>query len=802
MRGRMLLAVVGVLGLMGGISQAWEIELSVKEHGVAAGLRYVTGGVPLLEGQAKEVTDLHLASKDGRPVAAQFRELARWWRGDGSIRWVLVDFQTELADGETKTFVLTDKKLSGAKPPAELTVEDAGGAITVNTGAAKFVMRKDKFAFLDQVFVDGEQVLEGSPELGTVLEDTFGEKYRSSAGTKSVEVIEKGPMRVCVRARGQHLAAGGKGFKPGLYGYDYIMHFYAGSPEVWLDVVLTNNPAKSTGTPVFEDASLLLKLKGGATACRIYGEGAHDAKLADGGSFCLYQDSNGADTWERCPGVANMQTSGWKPIKAQCSSFRGYKVWQRKGGNEQEVAKGNHAAGTVHISGPAGGVVAHTRNFWRQFPKGVECSADGTLRLALFPREYKTPHFLEDASAKGHEIALHFYSSKKKTAPAGDPAAFGDLWESRVFPRPTLEHISACGALADQGPFSVPTQGLDKKPNNRTSANDKRMLSGDALYGNSYGWQVYGEKWRSCGGHSKHGARQPMNEDNYLYRWYVTGVTAWLYNGDARSRQFRDVRCYRIDDVDPFSYKDWDDFRAHNRSEDWTSRPQPKDAETEKYQQGRYSRTTWWLPNPAHMTMDLIYDRYLIMGDMRAFENLRIIGAHGGYYAGYRKPVVHRATGWSWRALYRYWELTGDKDAEKLMGVAIKNFKNMVDAGDIPFPMKKDKKTGKQIVNWWFTFVFSRAAAMNALHTGDPDALEICKKMAAAIEAKSKAMPTGYGSGAFVELHAVLYHLTGDEKYKKLVLGEGDGEGLRKVTAGMRLPGCAHWLVNQPPKGK
>jgi hypothetical protein len=327
------------------------------------------------------------------------------------------------------------------------------------------------------------------------------------------------------------------------------------------------------------------------------------------------------------------------------------------------------------------------------------------------------------------------------------------------------------------------------------------MLTDDGLYGNAYGWQIFGERWRSCGGHSTRGARQPMNEDDYLYRWLVTGSYAWLQAGDARSRQFRDVRCYRIEDQDPFSFKDWNDFHNSNRSEEWTNRAQPKDEEAKKYGAGRYGRSTFWFPNPEHCVLDLPYDRYLLMGDQRSFENLPIIAAHGGYYAAYQQQGVHRATGWSWRACLRHWELTGDKGSERLLKAATGRFKAMA-AGEIALPMSKDAKSGAETVNWWFTFVFCRAAAMVAMHTGDPDALEICKRLAETVAANREKLPAGYASADFAELHAVLWHLTGEEKYKQEGLGKDNGENLKRVTGGMKLPACAHWLLTQPPKAK
>jgi len=815
---RWLLCVV-VLGLPVASAFAWELPLTVEEYLGNGGQRHVSGGVPLLVGQAKEAAELRLAVKgaDGslKAVPAQFRVLARWWRADNSIRWVLVDFVTDVGPKEKKSFILTNARLDQPAPADTLVVDETDEAITVTTGPARFVIDRKHFAFLEHAFVDAngdgtftpdEDVLATTPECGTVVEDAFGEKYYASESTRSVEVIERGPMRVRVRARGTHRARGGKGYSKGMYSYDYFMDFYAGATTVFVDLIMGNNPPKSVGTPTFEDASLIIKLNGGIGRYSIAGHRGtpHAGDLAKGTSVCLYQDSNGAATWNKCQGYNTEQRDYWRYPEGKTASFRGYKVWRRAGGQGagEEVATGDQARGTVHVRTNRGGLVVHLRNFWQQFPKGVEVAADGTVRLALFPREYKVVHFLEDATAKGHEIVLHFYAKGKPGVygaaddGAPDAATIARIWDSKVLPRPAqVEHICATGALADTGPFTVPTSGMTATPNNRTEAYGSRMLTTDGLYGNAYGWQVFGERWRSCGGHSSRAARQPMNQDNYLYRWFVTGVHGWFLNGDARSRQFRDVRAYRIEDQDPFGFKDWNHFRMNNRSEDWTHRPQPKDEEARKYAEGRYPRSTFWLPNPAHMVMDLIYDRYLLMGDQRSFENMRIIAAHGGYYAAYRSPVVHRATGWSWRALYRYWELTGDKDCERLLNVTVQNYKKMVD-GEIKFPMARGA------VNWWFTFVFSRAAAMTALHTGDPDALYVCKKMADAIAKRREEAPQGYYSGDFAELHAVLYHLTGEEKYKTLALGKDNGESLKRLTGGMKLPACAHWLLQQPVKAQ
>ena len=105
----------------------------------------------------------------------------------------------------------------------------------------------------------------------------------------------------------------------------------------------------------------------------------------------------------------------------------------------------------------------------------------------------------------------------------------------------------------------------------------------------------------------------------------------------------------------------------------------------------------------------------------------------------------------------------------------------------------------------WFTQIFSRAAAMTALHTGDPKALEICRALAVG---KDKPQPGSITYGKqnqidarqFATLFAVLYHLTGEEKYKEPLAKAVEGDGMLGV--GGYFPASDHWLLTQPPKGK
>jgi hypothetical protein len=294
----------------------------------------------------------------------------------------------------------------------------------------------------------------------------------------------------------------------------------------------------------------------------------------------------------------------------------------------------------------------------------------------------------------------------------------------------------------------------------------------------------------------------------------VTGVPDWLALGDARSRQYRDVRCYRVDDQDALGFKDWASFRVANRSErrEWANRVEPDNEEIRKYREGLPDYgTAWEFPNPEHCVLDLLYDRYLIFGDVRSLENMRVAAGHGGYFAVSHAPrpgadlpqiggSLGRSNGWSWRTLERYWELTGDKRAGEMIAEVIKGYEPVI--GKSPLWFANDRLAH---ASDWFTRIFTRAAAMTALHTGDPKALEICRSLAVGKEDPWAGSVT-YGKQSqkdarqFSTLFAVLYHLTGEEKYREPLVKALSGDGL--LTVGDYFTASDHWLLNQPPKVK
>ena len=123
------------------------------------------------------------------------------------------------------------------------------------------------------------------------------------------------------------------------------------------------------------------------------------------------------------------------------------------------------------------------------------------------------------------------------------------------------------------------------------------------------------------------------------------------------------------------------------------------------------------------------------------------------------------------------------------------------ETGGLYFTVHPTRKVGGTARSWETAAYSSRLEAFFDAEGLDPDALFVCTRMAKTIAARRTDAKKGYGSRDFAELHAVLWHLTDDEKYKQLGL-EGGEKPLKIVTGGMKQPANAHWLLTRPPRKK
>lgn len=186
----------------------------------------VTIGVPLPNGwvnggQSVRVVD----AKTSKPIPTQSRVLADWPGGRGA-RWLLVDFQTDLASrGKIRM------SLQAGSPPApkvKVDVQQRGSDVEIDNGVLHLLVGKGSGGLFRLQSLHGKAVS---------VEPVRGEmKLKGAAVAASppeqVTVEDRGPLRAAVRLRGHY----GGGFD-----YEVRLQVYAGQPFVrlqhtWIDV--------------------------------------------------------------------------------------------------------------------------------------------------------------------------------------------------------------------------------------------------------------------------------------------------------------------------------------------------------------------------------------------------------------------------------------------------------------------------------------------------------------------------------------------------------------------------------------
>jgi hypothetical protein len=179
---------VGVLACCTAVSSA-TVDLSVIErHGVARRGEPVTFGVPLPKGELTSTEHVRLL-RDGKEVPAQFRATGLW-RPGRSIRWMLVDFQTDIEAHARQTYTLQygDGKSAKAEPAAAIHIAESDHAYTVDTGAATFRISKRVFDLFHEVrLADGTVIVPqpatARPRNGAVVRGLKAMVTRAIPGT-------------------------------------------------------------------------------------------------------------------------------------------------------------------------------------------------------------------------------------------------------------------------------------------------------------------------------------------------------------------------------------------------------------------------------------------------------------------------------------------------------------------------------------------------------------------------------------------------------------------------------------------
>jgi hypothetical protein len=165
----------------------------------------VTVGIPFPPSAVMHPDELVLLDQKGQPSRLQSQVLARWF--DGSVKWVLLDFQMSIGAYERVSYQLqlTSEPMMARRIP-RLTVRQSGDSIVVDTGNAVFFLNPQVGKLFERVLVqDSDLLAAGGSHL--ILTETAGQPYELHI--RRIDVATSGPLRVTLHIQGELCGASG-----------------------------------------------------------------------------------------------------------------------------------------------------------------------------------------------------------------------------------------------------------------------------------------------------------------------------------------------------------------------------------------------------------------------------------------------------------------------------------------------------------------------------------------------------------------------------------------------------------------
>jgi hypothetical protein len=451
----------------------------------------VLSGVPIPKGELASPEHARLLAGSGAEVPCRITSTGIW--PDGSVKWLLLDFQASVRPGAAAEYTLEyGHAVRCAVVSAGLTVSRVGGDLRVDTGPARFLFAPA--AGRPLLATLGEST-EPAVTLDGLIVAADGRQWRLSAATDaSAEVEEESPFRLVVRLRGRF--AGDKG--PGPIACDHRVHLFAGRAEALVEYGFV---------PTAEETTIPLRL------IRVHLAGPVSG-LAE------FAPVVGAGVRAPCAQHPRLVQTGESAYGSQ-GSFPFVLALA-----DTVLATGQKASGVLRLAGSGPALVCLPR-FWEQFPKALACTGDG-VDVDLWPELPGVAPFVAHAgSAKSHRLGISL-----------SPGAHPERWLQPLFAAASPEWYCASGAFEDMLPRR---EGRYAEYEAIVDAAFEGALAERA----GYGMEDWGDVWQE--GYVT-GAKTWSNQEwDWVNNWTIpfvrTGILRFLDYAHEAARHFADVDC-------------------------------------------------------------------------------------------------------------------------------------------------------------------------------------------------------------------------------------------------------------------
>jgi len=580
---------------------------------------------------AKHVTDISnlKITKNGNDIPAQFRALNHW--SDGSLKWVQgiantsETFHVHYNEGSSKSKIQNPIQAHCNENTATLTDSQSTLTVDLKTCTATFSYANQSLDFsLSQ------------------LTDQNGIPFQAQNAT--AEIIENGPIRSCIRLRGEHLNDAQQSFLR----FDILISLYTGIPVLQINHVVGLN--NNTSADFLSLKSLDIPIN--VTQAKIHS----------------IHTSTDKDTPFTLPKQGRL---------FQCEDNQ-FEITDHK---QTIQDTGTRANGTLIADTTAGNVFLAIPEFWQQYPKGIATQETG-FNIELFPR-LDTPNPNRYANRENEHIWYYYLRDDVYTLRQGmekSHTLYIGFDSEKAYNHQTLRTLQTLPIALPKLDDLIHTEAMGAliPPNSTFAQWDHQFQSGFENYINKlekerwYGLLNWGDwfgerefNW----GNLEYDApasffRQALRFQNPDYFWQAVRAAQHYIDIDTVSQHHNKADEGRV----------WAHALGHSGGyyESGTFQLNNYDMSDAVFHTGRSS--------PGHTRCEGVSLLYLLTGDPRALEHVRKIA---NYLTTH--PLITDATpwkttarepGWAMVSLIAAYECTGDQTylnaAQKIADLVLK----------------------------------------------------------------------------------------------------------------------------------
>ncbi len=230
------------------------VAVTVSSPRFAHGTNWpVRCGLPIPLGQLAQPEQATVLNGQEVALPSQNRAMATW--PDGSVKWLQLDFASDLSKGgEGRYTVAYGNRVRSV--PSSLSVQTRSGAegVEVDTGALHFRVPKTHFGIIEDVRLVSGRVVQRAP-IDFEVTETNGKTWRVlDLPVETIEVEQFGPLHAVIRAATKRAKSG----EPSSGFYHCVrVHAYAGSPLIDVEYFVANTDERKK----VETRSISLKIR-------------------------------------------------------------------------------------------------------------------------------------------------------------------------------------------------------------------------------------------------------------------------------------------------------------------------------------------------------------------------------------------------------------------------------------------------------------------------------------------------------------------------------------------------------------